>query len=369
MRVEIVVVGAGIVGASVAYRLACAGAAVTVLDAKRAGGGTSAATFARINANRKEPLTYYLLNRAGMAEHLLLRRELGDGSWLHLVGNLEWDAQPERLRRKVRRLQERGYDADLVTRAELYALEPDLAAPDDIEEIAYYPSEGYVDVAVVIGLLLRAARERGATIRLGCRVTGLDETGGHVSGVVTAEGTRSVVMGADLVVSCTGRWTDELAQRAGVRVPLAPTAGLLVLTAPVPTRVRSIVHTEEIAMRADGGGRLMLHAAALDARVEANLDGDERRAIAAESVRRASRILPALKGVPYEAVRLGVRAMPVDGLPIVGPYPGLASLYVVCSHSGVTLGPLLGRIVADEIVRSRVDERIMPFRSERLLAG
>ena len=98
MRVEIVVVGAGIVGASVAYRLACAGAAVTVLDAGRAGGGTSAATFAWINANRKEPLTYYLLNRAGMAEHLLLRRELGDGSWLHLVGNLEWDTQPERLR-------------------------------------------------------------------------------------------------------------------------------------------------------------------------------------------------------------------------------------------------------------------------------
>jgi glycine/D-amino acid oxidase-like deaminating enzyme len=83
----------------------------------------------------------------------------------------------------------------------------------------------------LIGLLLRAARERGATIRVGCRVTGLDETGGRVSGVVTAEG----VLGADMVVSCTGRWTDELAQLAGVRVPLAPTAGLLVLTAPVPT--------------------------------------------------------------------------------------------------------------------------------------
>jgi glycine/D-amino acid oxidase-like deaminating enzyme len=362
---EIVVVGAGIVGASVAYRLACAGAAVTVLDAGRAGGGTSAATFAWINANRKEPLTYYLLNRAGMAEHLLLRRELGDGSWLHLVGNLEWDTQPERLRRKVHRLQERGYDADLVTRAELHALEPDLAAPEDIEEIAYYPSEGYVDVSVLIGLLLRAARERGATIKVGCRVTGLVEAGGRVSGVVTAEG----VLGADRVVSCTGRWTDELAQLAGVRVPLAPTAGLLVLTAPVPTRVRSIVHTEEIVMRPDGGGRLMLHAAALDARVEANLDADERRAIAAESVRRAGRVLPALKGVPYEAVRLGVRAIPADGVPVVGPYPGLASLYVVCAHSGVTLGPLLGRIVADAIVRNRVDERIMPFRAERLLAG
>jgi glycine/D-amino acid oxidase-like deaminating enzyme len=113
----------------------------------------------------------------------------------------------------------------------------------------------------------------------------------------------------------------------------------------------------------------MLHAEALDARVEVNLDGDERRAIAAESVRRAGRVLPALNGVPYEAVRLGLRAMPVDGVPVVGPYPGLASLYVVCSHSGVTLGPLLGRIVADEIVRSKVDVRMKPFRLERLLAG
>jgi glycine/D-amino acid oxidase-like deaminating enzyme len=81
-RARVVVIGAGVVGANVAYRLAQAGAEVIVLDAGAPGGGTSGASFAWVNSFWKEPRDYYDLNVAGMAEHGRIAEELGGGAWL-----------------------------------------------------------------------------------------------------------------------------------------------------------------------------------------------------------------------------------------------------------------------------------------------
>src|SRR5690348_14712217 len=90
--IEIVVIGGGIIGASVAYRLTQAGARVTLLEAGHLVGGTSGASFAWLNANNKPPLAYHILNTGGMAEHRILAAEFGSAPWLHLDGNIEWAA-------------------------------------------------------------------------------------------------------------------------------------------------------------------------------------------------------------------------------------------------------------------------------------
>jgi glycine/D-amino acid oxidase-like deaminating enzyme len=69
--------------------------------------------------------------------------------------------------------------------------------------------------------------------------------------------------------------------------------------------------------------------------------------------------------VRVEAVRIGVRPMPEDRLPIVGSIAGVEGFYVVVSHSAVTLGPLWGRIAAAEILRGELDPRLAPFRAAR----
>src|SRR5918911_4116130 len=96
---EIVVIGAGSVGANVAFRLAERGARVTVLDAGAPGGGTSGASFAWLNAFRKTPREYYALNVASMAEHAALADDLpklvGRGGWYHPTGGLHWEEDPE----------------------------------------------------------------------------------------------------------------------------------------------------------------------------------------------------------------------------------------------------------------------------------
>jgi len=81
---------------------------------------------------------------------------------------------------------------------------------------------------------------------------------------------------------------------------------------------------------------------------------------------RAVRALPRLAGTTLEAARIGVRPIPADGYPLVGAAPRPGGVYVVCTHSGVTLGPLLGRLVAEEVTGGVKDPRLRPFRTERL---
>jgi len=104
-----------------------------------------------------------------------------------------------------------------------------------------------------------------------------------------------------------------------------------------------------------------------DAAVSADTEPNPRLAIAHDIVRRAAGVLPGIGQVAPEAVRIGVRPIPADGLSAVGPMPGVDGYYVVVTHSGVTLSPFLARAVTDELVRSASDTRLEAFRPARLI--
>ena len=364
---DIVVIGGGIIGAAVTYRLALAGARVTLLEAGSLAGGTSGASFAWLNANNKPPLAYHILNTGGMAEHRILASEFGSAPWLHLDGNIEWaadDAGQAALIEKVARLRGWGYQAELLTTAELRALEPDLVPPSGVEQAAYFPAEGYADVPLLVGTLARAAERTGATIRTGCRVTEVARSGGRVTGIVLETGER---IAADRVVSCVGRWSGEFLRAAGLHLPMEPTIGMLVVTAAAPVRLRAVLNSPTINVRPDGGARLRLQATDFDAITTPEMATMPLPEIAHRVFERALSVVPGLAGTPIEAALVGVRAIPGDGYPAVGPMPGLDGMYIVCTHSGVTMGPLLGRIAAREIIGGIVDPRIASFRPDRLV--
>jgi glycine/D-amino acid oxidase-like deaminating enzyme len=364
---EIIVIGGGIIGASVTYRLTLAGARVTLLEAGSLAGGTSGASFAWLNANNKPPLAYHILNTGGMAEHRILAAEFGSAPWLHLDGNIEWAADATdhaALIEKVGRLRGWGYQAELLTTAELRALEPDLVPPPGVHEAAFFPAEGYADVPLLVGTLARAAERAGATIRTGCRVADVSRSGARATGVVTESGER---FAADIVVSCVGRWSGEFARAAGFSLPMEPSVGMLVVTSAAPVRLRAVLNSPTINVRPDGGGRLRLQATDFDAITTPEMATTPLPEIAHRVYERAVSVVPSLAGTPMQAALVGVRAIPGDGYPVVGPVPGLDGLYIVCTHSGVTMGPLLGRIAAREIIGGIVDPRIETFRPERLI--
>ena len=226
--------------------------------------------------------------------------------------------------------------------------------------VVWTPGEGYVEVVPFVGALLGQAVRRGARVLTGRRVTGTITAGGRVEGVVTDGGER---FHADVVVDCAGPAADEILRMAGVDVPLGRVAGRLVYTSPVATTLRRPIHAPGVHFRPDGAGRIVLAEGAHDHVWTAGAEPwPAERSLAAVAVH-----LPALARARVEATRVGVRPMPRDERPMVGALPGLGGLYVVVSHSGVTLGPLWGRIAASELLDGALDSRLAPYRPARFL--
>ena len=363
---RVVVVGGGIVGSALTYRLAQAGADVTLLEAGRLGHGTSITSFAWLNANNKPPQPYHELNVHGMAEYHTIKKELGRATWLHIIGNVEWDAGEngrERLRDKVARLRGWGYPVELLPIGDLRLLEPDMVAPEHVEEFAHFPTEGYIDPVLCITELAAAARDLGANIRTGCQATGLLLDGQRVTGVTTSARDR---IDAEMVVSCTGRWTDEFARLAGLDVSMAPRTGLIAISAPTDVRLRSAHRDDIMFIRPDGAGRIMMRHYDFDDMVTIDTPVDPLPEFLPQLVDRVSTVLPGLAGTPIESVRIGVRPVPGDSYSMIGTTSAVDGLYLIASHSSITMGALFGRLAAREILTGEHDARLATFRPDRL---
>ncbi|MCA1646638.1 MAG: FAD-binding oxidoreductase [Chloroflexi bacterium] len=364
-RTEVVVIGAGSVGANVAYRLAQRGARVTVLDAGAPGQGTSSTSFAWTNAFGKTPRDYHDLNTASMREHLAMVDELGGNGarWHHQNGGIHWRQTAETqaaLRVVAERARSWNYPVQTVSPADARELEPDLAIPNDIGQVFFTPSEGYVEVLPFIAALLTGARRNGATVVTHTQVKGVVREGERIVGIVTSDGERYM---ADVVVNCAGPAMDEVARLAGVEIPFNRVPGRLIYTTPVATTLKRPVYAPAGHFRPDGAGRIVLAHGDHDETVDARDDAWT----AEESLAAIARHLPVLKGARVEAVRIGVRPMPCDEKPMIGYVPGTDGYYVVVSHSGVTLGPLWGRVAANEILDDRPDARLEPYRVARFV--
>jgi glycine/D-amino acid oxidase-like deaminating enzyme len=362
---RVVVIGGGVMGASVAYRLAVAGASVTVLEAGRIGGGTSGCSFAWTNSNGKTPRAYHDLNVAGMKAHAALVEEFGTTPWWHGGGSVEWvppSEQPEQ-RARVERLQSWGYAAEWISPKQLLELEPDID-PAQIGDapIAYYADEGWLDPVVYVAAMLGAARSRGASVIQRACVTDAILKGGRVAGVKTADGRQ---FEADMVVNCAGRWANDPISDAGLHLPLAPTTGFLVFTPPVAARVGHVVRSPIIHARPDGAGRLILHWNATDAALAFNPRPSASMPEARDLVQRACRLLPLIGDVEPEAARMAIRPIPGDSYSAIGPVPRADGYYLAITHSGVTMSPFLGAAVADEIVHGREHAELADFRPAR----
>jgi glycine/D-amino acid oxidase-like deaminating enzyme len=361
-RSEIVVVGAGCVGANVAYRLAADGARVTVLEAGAPGGGTSGASFAWINAFNKTPRDYHDLNVASMEEYPRLADELGDGSWLKQDGGLHWSEAPEAqatLRATVERIRDWGYPVEVLGAKAARELEPDLHVGPAVPSVAFAPREGYVEVVPLVAALLAGARRHGATILPGHRVTGLVRAGDRIRGITTANGVR---VEAEVIVDCAGPAADEVARLGGLALPFDRVPGRLTYTTPVATTLRRAIHAPGVHFRPDGAGRVVLADAAHDITFDPASAWTPEQSLAC-----AVPHLPALAGARVEATRVGIRPMPRDRLPMVGTLPGVDGFYLVVSHSGVTLGPLWGRVASAELLDGKPDPRLLPYRPTRFL--
>jgi glycine/D-amino acid oxidase-like deaminating enzyme len=399
---HLVVIGAGVVGASIAYHLARAGTgAVTIVDRAGPGRGTSSTSFAWVNSSDKSPRPYHRLNAESVTAHRRLRDDVRDvlpdaPEWLHEGGGLELattDESAATLRAKAVRLQSWNYPIELIDAAEAQRLEPHLRL-DGLIVATYCPEEAWVDGPLFAQTLVGAATRLGATIRSGPgagEVAGFELEGGggnssggrgnaiggsagaggdgasaRVSGIRLGDGS---VLHADQVVIAAGRWTDRVAALAGVNVPLAPTCGLLAVTTPVAEKVGRVVHVPGMNFRPEPGGGLIVQSGATDETVTEDTPASPTLPGCADLLERVQRYLPTVAGAKIVEGRVGVRPMPADGLSIVGPVAQRPGLYLCVTHSGITLSALLGELVAAEVTAGQPDERLADFRPARCVTA
>ena len=363
---RIVVVGAGIIGASIAYHLAKRGAKVTIIDAVRPGAGATEKSFGWINATfSKRPRAYFDLNQLGIAGWRRLETELGGELKVRWGGSVAWvaaDGAVDALRENVRRHQEWGYATHLIDGDEIHQLLPNIA-PGEFGAACYCEFEGAVDAMDAVKAMLRQVREAGADVRYPQAVTGLKLQGDQVTAVQAGDGSIE----AGVVVLACGVGIPELAEMADVSVPLKESEGVLVHTRPQPKLIDRVVLAPDIHCMQKLDGRVIVGGPIVAGLGTATGAAPEAAEYAKRILREAAHVLPGLRGVAVERVTVGRRVMPVDEYPIVGFAANRPNLYIAAAHSGVTLAPLIGQLAALEILDKARVTLLEPYRPERFI--
>jgi glycine/D-amino acid oxidase-like deaminating enzyme len=346
---HVIVVGAGIIGASIAWHLARDGARVTVV-AEDNGGVATPCSFAWINASWGNPEFYYRFRHRSMAEWKRLAGEL-PGLPLSWCGSISWDLPPDRLDAYVTEHGAWGYGIERIDRAEISAREPHLTdIPDQALAVA---EEGAVEPVAAARMLLADAEASGASI-VTAAVRGLIRTGERISGVVTSAG----VIEADHVVLAAGAGSAPLTATIGITLPIETPAGLIVHSRPHPARLNGLVMANELHMRQTAEGRII---AGSD--FGGTAPGEDQHATAAALFDKIRRNLSDVPSLAMDFFTVGYRPTPKDGFPIIGN--ACDGLYIAVMHSGVTLAPLAGMLVAAEILRGETDPMLASFRLSR----
>jgi glycine/D-amino acid oxidase-like deaminating enzyme len=362
----VAVIGAGIVGAAVAHRLAEKGVATLLLDRAEPGSGATGASLGGVTAREQNRRDFFDLCVAAMEDYRRLAWTLAPAPWYHADGALAWLRDPSSaaaLAERVQRLQSWGYAAEMLpARQVLSDLQPGLAIATPEAQVAWFPDDAWIDPVAATNRLVEGVRNAGGRVLTGrerdvvaigvqdTRVTSVTLRGGQtipVAAVVNAAGVN-----ADRVAALVGRHLVVTAPRS-----LALHAELPGDKAPLLWPLRS----DRLFMRPDGLGRVML---VPQVDVEDTPQGpiplDDPRVT--ESLALGSEVVPAL--IDARPVNAVVAAWPLmaDGLPCVGAVPAIPGYFEAVTDYGITLAPLVARSLADEILGRRGYSLLDPFR-------
>jgi len=367
---DVLVIGGGIVGVSVAAMCARRGLSVTLCERGTLAAGASGRNFGLVTGPHPEPLRE--VARRSLRLYAELHHASGRAFWFdrETVGSLAVAERASDLD---------GLAGELLDAAALREAEPLLA--DDLAGARLLPCQR-VDPGGAVAAFADEARAGRAEILLGCTARGLLRGGGgDVRGALTDAG--AITAGTTVVAA--GHWSWSLLRGLGLDLPIRGVRGWIALTRPAPFQLGHVIEDAgwsrgaepltvehlagggapaadvHVGLAQDADGRVLLGASLQASRG----DRDEGEEILQRIAARALRVLPALAGLEIQETRSCVRPMTPDGLPFHGPVPGADGLVLACGHNaqGVTWGPGAGAAVADGIADGTWDPVLLPERA------
>ncbi|MGW0092127.1 NAD(P)/FAD-dependent oxidoreductase [Streptomyces sp. NPDC003328] len=370
---DVVVVGAGMVGAACALYAARAGLDVALVDRGPVAGGTTGAGEGNLLVSDKEPGPELELALLSLRLWDELADELGPAVEYEPKGGVVVASTPEglaALEGLAAGQRAAGVEAVDVPADRLHDLEPHLAP--GLTGGVLYPQDRQVMPALAAAHLVRASRARLLT---GRTVTGVLRTRqGAVRGVRTDRGD----VHAPAVVNAAGTWSGEVAALAGVTLPVLPRRGFVLVTEPLPPRVRHKVYAADYVadvasdsaalqtspvVEGTAAGPVLIGASRERVGFDRSFSLPVARALAAG----ATRLFPFLEQVRAMRTYLGFRPYMPDHLPAIGPDPRAPGLYHACGHEGAGIGLSTGtgHLIAQILGGGRPELDLTPFRPER----
>ncbi|MBI3080630.1 MAG: FAD-binding oxidoreductase [candidate division NC10 bacterium] len=369
---DAVLVGAGVMGASVAFHLARRGVRrVLVLEKTgiAAGGTGKSAAFIRMHYTN-EPEA-----RMAIASFPIYQNWAdamgGDGGFTRTGFVMTVPPEDaEALRQNVAMLQRLGAKTEVLTAAELKGVAPALAT-EDLAVAAYEPESGYADPVATTRAFLDRAQALGARLEVGAEVLALRVRAGHIAGVTTTRGP----VDATTVILLTGPWTPRLLRTAGTDLPITPQRAQLAafarpaaLAAGHPTVIDGAVGSY---FRPTRDNLTLVGVGLWDGKGPADPDtydqaNDPEFLLVARQ--KLTRRLPAMGNAPYVRGHAGIYDMSPDTRAILDEVPGIRGLFVAAGFSGTGFkkAPAVGACLSELVLDGRgrtVDLR--PFRWSR----
>ena len=372
---DVIVVGAGVVGAACAYYAARAGLDVTVVDRGSVAGGTTGSGEGNVLVSDKEPgpeLDLAVLSNS-------LWRELAPlgGFEFEAKGGLVVAETGEVRRRLVELAGKQGVDHRIVAGDELRDYEPQLA--EGFAGGVFYPGDAQVQPMLAAAELLRHGAESYGhgtlKLRTGVTVTGFTRSGDRITGVRTDQG--EIRGGA--VVNAAGTWGGEVAALAGVALPILPRRGFILVTEPlreplIRHKVYTAAYVTNVASDSAGletsavvegtlSGTVLIGAS----RERVGFDRTMSPRVLARLAAQAVALFPALRDVRAIRSYCGFRPYCPDHLPVIGADPRAPGLFHACGHEGAGIGlaPATGLLLSRVLTGERPELDLSPFRPDR----
>lgn len=366
-RPTVAVVGGGVLGVSAARHLAREGAEVVLVTEGRLGSDASGRSLSWLNSAGEREEDYHRLRMAGIDRYRTLAFAHPDADWLRFDGGLTWETadRADELRAVLQAEQARGYDSVWLRPNELADHVPGVnVSLVPATGAVWNPGEGWVDLPSLIHVLAGELVDFGGEIIAGAGPAAVHLEHGRVAEVRMADGRRLPV---DAALLATGAGVPRAVAEFGVVIPEVTQVSLLVRTKPAGTSLRAVLNTPRAAVRPAPGGTLCVDSDWTSSRVVVGEDGsfDVPVEVVEQLLSEASQLLAGTPTLIADSYGIGHKPIPGDGAPVLGALEEVPGLHVAFTHSGATLGLIVGELLAREIVTGQPSPLLATFRAAR----